>query len=194
MRTLQGQPTYHEDVKKSRFYAVAARVDSVDEALSFIDAASDAQAGHNCWAYRVGSEYRFSDDGEPGGSAGRPILSAIEGQDLDHVCVVVSRIFGGIKLGVGGLVRAYGGAAAKCLQDAAVIRVEPEQALRISVPFANTSEVYVLLERFGGEKKDEMFDADGVTLDVVVSEGQVQEFLEQLADRTAGSAVVEIEE
>lgn len=75
----------------------------------FLQAVQDLQATHNCWAYKVGAQYRFSDDGEPAGTAGRPILSAIEAQHLDRVMVVVTRYFGGIKLGVGGLVRAYGG-------------------------------------------------------------------------------------
>ena len=76
----------------------------------------DPQATHNCWAYRIGQQYRFSDDGEPGGTAGRPILQAIEGQGFDQVVVVVTRWYGGIKLGAGGLARAYGGCAAECLR------------------------------------------------------------------------------
>ena len=79
---------------------------------------ADPTATHNCWAYRIGSEYRFSDDGEPAGTAGRPILAAIDGQGCDQVVVVVTRWYGGIKLGAGGLVRAYGGCAAECLRAA----------------------------------------------------------------------------
>lgn len=191
MRTLARQTVYHEEIKKSRFCATAAPVDNVDAALSFIERVSDPGAGHNCWAYRIGAEYRFNDDGEPGGSAGRPILSAIEGKDLDHVCVVVSRVFGGIKLGVGGLMRAYGGTAAKCLQEAPVSEIVPQCELRVFVPFANLNEVYVLLERFAGEKTSERFATDGAQLGVVLSEQDVQEFSSQLADRTAGLATVQ---
>jgi hypothetical protein len=81
-------------------------------------ARSPTDATHNCWAWRIGGDYRSSDDGEPAGTAGRPILAAIDGQGFDRVMVVVTRWFGGIKLGAGGLVRAYGGAAAECLRTA----------------------------------------------------------------------------
>ncbi|EVT88371.1 thymidylate synthase [Pseudomonas aeruginosa VRFPA09] len=115
--TLQGLAEYREEIRKSRFHTIAAPVADEDEAQAFIAAHRDASAGHNCWAWKCGAQYRFSDDGEPGGSAGRPILAAIEGQDMDCVAVLVSRWFGGIKLGTGGLARAYGGGAAKCLQQ-----------------------------------------------------------------------------
>ena len=82
--------------------------------MRFFAANSDPEATHNCWAYKIGQEYRFNDDGEPGGTAGRPILQAIEGQGMDRVAVLVVRWFGGVKLGAGGLVRAYGGCAANC--------------------------------------------------------------------------------
>ena len=117
--TLATRASHSIDVKHSRFLAQAAPVDSPDAALAFFAEVGDPAATHNCWAYRIGSEYRFNDDGEPGGTAGRPILAAIEGQGLDRVAVVVTRWYGGIKLGAGGLVRAYGGAAAECLRTAA---------------------------------------------------------------------------
>lgn len=99
-------PLVHEtEVKKSRFIAHAAHAASPSAALAFVAERRDAQARHNCWAYRCGSEFRSSDDGEPSGTAGRPILSAIEGAGLDHVVVLVVRWFGGIKLGAGGLTR-----------------------------------------------------------------------------------------
>ena len=118
-------PAHHEkEIKKSRFMAVAMRAETSVEAMEQIGKVSLPDATHNCWAYKIGGEYRFSDDGEPGGSAGRPILAAIEGQELDRVTVVVSRYFGGIKLGVGGLVRAYGGTAAECLRQAQKLEVK----------------------------------------------------------------------
>ena len=78
----------------------------------------DLTANHNCWAFRIGQTYRFNDDGEPSGTAGKPILQAIDGQSLDHIAVVVTRWFGGTLLGSGGLIRAYGGTAAMCLRAA----------------------------------------------------------------------------
>jgi len=103
--TLAAPCEYFEVIRKSRFLAKAAPVASADEAQAFIQTVSDPDATHNCWAWKVGSQYRFSDDGEPGGTAGRPMLTAIEGQDCDQVVVVVTRWFGGIQLGTGGLAR-----------------------------------------------------------------------------------------
>ncbi|MCB2636757.1 YigZ family protein, partial [Listeria monocytogenes] len=81
--TLQGLAEYREEIRKSRFHTIAAPVADEDEAQAFIAAHRDASAGHTCGAWKCGAQYRFSDDGEPGGSAGRPILAAIEGQDMD---------------------------------------------------------------------------------------------------------------
>src|SRR3990167_6314868 len=128
---LLGPCEYREEIRKSRFLARAAPVASAAEAQAFIAAARDPSASHNCWAWKVGNQYRFSDDGEPGGTAGRPILAAIEGQAFDQVVVLVIRWYGGIQLGTGGLARAYGGSANKCLQAAPRIElVAPEQDRR----------------------------------------------------------------
>lgn len=94
--TLAAPCEYREEIRKSRFIALAAPVTSAAEAQAFIAGASDPAASHNCWAWKVGTQYRFSDDGEPGGTAGRPMLAAIEGQDMDQVAVVVIRWYGGI--------------------------------------------------------------------------------------------------
>ena len=113
------QPVSHTlEVKHSRFIAHTAPIDSAAAAMAILQQVAAADATHNCWAYRYGRDYRSSDDGEPAGTAGRPILAAIDGQGFDRVMVVVTRWFGGIKLGAGGLVRAYGGAAAECLRTA----------------------------------------------------------------------------
>jgi hypothetical protein len=103
--TLSAAHTVETEVKKSRFIALAAPAASGAEALAFVKRSADAGARHNCWAYRVGADFRCSDDGEPGGTAGRPILNAIEGAGLDATVVLVTRWFGGIKLGAGGLTR-----------------------------------------------------------------------------------------
>ena len=97
--TLAGPAEFLLEVKKSRHLARAVPVESPQAALDWIAAVSVPDATHNCWAYRVGQDYRFSDDGEPSGTAGRPILSAIDGQGLDGVAVVVTRWYGGVHLG-----------------------------------------------------------------------------------------------
>ena len=97
---------YREEIRKSRFLAQARAISSAADAQAFIEQVSDPGASHNCWAWKIGQQYRFSDDGEPGGTAGRPILAAIEAQGFDGVAVVVTRWYGGIQLGTGGLARA----------------------------------------------------------------------------------------
>lgn len=123
MFTLQRIETHAQDIKKSRFLAVCGPVSSEQAAKDFIAEQSDLTASHNCWAYRIGQTYRFNDDGEPSGTAGKPILQAIDGQSLDHVAAIVIRWFGGTLLGSGGLMRAYGGTAAICLRAAEKVAV-----------------------------------------------------------------------
>ena len=110
--TLAARTTHAIEVKHSRFIAHAAPVATPADAMDVLKDVEVRDATHNCWAWRIGGDYRSSDDGEPAGTAGRPILAAIDGQGFDRVMVVVTRWFGGVKLGAGGLVRAYGGAAA----------------------------------------------------------------------------------
>src|SRR5688500_7406689 len=119
LSTLAQAVSISEEIKKSRFLCQAAPVATPEAALEFLAQISDPQATHNCWAYRIGQHYRFSDDGEPVGTAGKPMLQAIDGQGFDQVVAVVTRWYGGIKLGAGGLMRAYGGVTAQCLRLAA---------------------------------------------------------------------------
>ncbi len=116
--TLTGFCEFREEIRKSRFITFAAPITSPQDAQAFIEQHSDLNATHNCWAWKLGGQYRSNDDGEPGGTAGRPILAAIDGQGCDRVLVVVTRWFGGIKLGAGGLVRAYTDAVAQALLTA----------------------------------------------------------------------------
>jgi len=118
MFTISRVETFSQDIKKSRFVAIAAPVSTEQAAKDFLREHSDPSANHNCWAWRMGQNYRFNDDGEPSGTAGKPILQAIDGQQIDNVVVLVIRWFGGILLGSGGLIRAYGGTAASCLREA----------------------------------------------------------------------------
>ena len=97
--TLADKVVYEEEIQKSRFIAEAAPVASEEEALAFLAENREPEATHNGYAYKIGLLYRFSDDGEPSGTAGKPILHAIEAQGLDRVAVLVVRYFGGVKLG-----------------------------------------------------------------------------------------------
>ena len=160
---LSGPHRYAEDIRKSRFLAQAAPVDTAAMALAFIQQASDISANHNCWAFRIGQIYRFNDDGEPGGTAGRPILQAIEGQGIDHVVVLVTRWFGGIKLGAGGLVRAYGGTAAECLRTAARTPIVPTARLGVRAALTDLALLKARLKELDANIEQETFHAPEVT-------------------------------
>jgi uncharacterized YigZ family protein len=184
--TLAGPACHEARIKHSRFLAQAMPVSSPEEALSSLAALSDPGATHNCWAWRLGERYRSSDDGEPGGTAGRPILAAIDGRGLDGVLVVVTRWFGGIKLGAGGLVRAYGGTAAECLRAAAVVEVHRRVELDLAVGFSDLGAVQGLLTRLGVLRVGEGYSDDAATLRVSLGEDEVGAFLQALADATRG--------
>ncbi|MCB1609836.1 MAG: YigZ family protein [Xanthomonadales bacterium] len=129
--TLAEPASLEQVIKNSRFLARAWPIGNIEEAEQQIAEIARQEASHHCWAWRLGSQYRFHDANEPAGTAGRPILAAIEGQNLDDVLVIVTRWFGGTKLGTGGLVRAYGGAAAECLRLAHRRTIIPQSSLRI---------------------------------------------------------------
>lgn len=190
MRTLAGNATAEVEIRRSRFIAHAARVDKLQQTLDFYEAVADPDATHNCWAWKLDQQYRFNDDGEPGGSAGRPILGAIEGKGLDHTMVVVTRYFGGTKLGVGGLVRAYSGTAAKALDAAGVVTIAPTVHVRIDAGFEHTGQVYAALESCGAKKRDEAFGSAGVTIDAVITAADLDRLRALLSDTTRGNATV----
>ncbi|KAK2977300.1 hypothetical protein RJ640_013065 [Escallonia rubra] len=133
--TIQERVTFVREIKKSKFIAIAGHIPDERSAQSFLNEVKDPRATHNCWAYQVGDQYRSNDDGEPSGTAGKPMHSAIVSSGLDRVMVVVIRYFGGIKLGTGGLVRAYGGVAAECLRNAPTCLVKSKVPMGLEVPF-----------------------------------------------------------
>lgn len=184
--TLAGPCQHAEDIKKSRFLAQAAPVDSPEQALAFVRQVSDPAATHNCWAYRIGQDYRFNDDGEPGGTAGRPILQAIEGQGIDRAVVVVTRWFGGVKLGAGGLVRAYGGTAAECLRVAERLPIIAMARLGLHCEFAELALLKARLKELGAQIEQEEFGADGVALQLRLPESQLGDAQARITDITRG--------
>ncbi|PWC87657.1 YigZ family protein [Azospirillum sp. TSO5] len=192
MFTLVRTERFEQEIKKSRFLAQAAPADSEEEARRFIAEHSMPDAGHNCWALRVGDVYRFSDDGEPGGTAGRPILQAIEGQELDRVAVVVSRWFGGILLGAGGLLRAYGGTAASCLKAAEREPIVDYATLSVACAFADEARIRSSLGGFPGTRVETTgFTPEGVRLHVTLPRDRADAFIRLVADISRGQAVVE---
>ena len=191
MTVTLAAPAAHELVARhSRFLANAAPVEDTDAAAAFIAAVSVADATHNCWAWRIGSAYCSSDDGEPAGTAGRPILAAIDGQGLDGVVVVVTRWYGGIKLGAGGLVRAYGGTAAECLRTANRREVVDMAEVDVDCPFADLAAVHAALPVFGAEKLVEDFAADGVHFRLRLPASRLPALASHLRDATRDRARV----
>jgi len=189
--TLAEPAGYEEEIKKSRFVCYAARVDEVEEAALFLESVKDPTATHNCWAYKIGQEYRFSDDGEPGGTAGQPILRAIAGHGLDHVMVVVTRYFGGIKLGAGGLARAYGGVAAECLRRARKTEVVPLVRLRVEIPYVLSAKLYPLLVAVEARVLGESYGSEALVWEVEVPRPRLEELRRSFADASKGKARVQ---
>lgn len=164
--TLAGPATWQEEIKRSRFLATAAPVADPDEALAWIAAHRDPRATHNAWAFRAGGVSRCHDDGEVSGTAGRPMLGTIEKQGLERVAVLVTRFYGGVKLGSGGLVRAYGGVAGACLQAAPRRELVARRRVRLTVPFAGQGRVFGVLHRLPVERCGETATVTGITLDL----------------------------
>lgn len=182
--TLAAAASHVLEVKHSRFIVHAAPAATPDAALAFLSQVADPAATHNCWAYRIGGEYRSSDDNEPAGTAGRPILAAIEGQGYDQVMVVVTRWFGGIKLGAGGLVRAYGGAAAECLRLAERLPLIALREIAVACPFEDLGHVHGALGLHQAEKLGESFDESGAQLRLRMPEARVDALKSHLRDAT----------
>jgi len=189
--TLDQTEHFEQEIRKSRFLAIACPVETEAEAKALIAGVSDLSANHNCWAWRVGQAYRFSDDGEPSGTAGKPILQAIDGQALDRTLVVVTRWFGGILLGSGGLMRAYGGTAALCLRAAAKTEYVERAALSVSLGFSDLALVKARLAALPGLMiDDEIFHDSGARLFFRIPSERAEETLRLIVDLTSGRAEI----
>ena len=144
-RTIKEDGQVQEEIKKSRFICHAKRVYSEEEARDFITAIKKEhyKATHNCSACIVGERSeikRTSDDGEPSGTAGIPMLGVLENHNLTNVCVVVTRYFGGIKLGAGGLIRAYAGSVALAVKEIGIIEIKEQAGIQIHMTYAQYQE------------------------------------------------------
>ena len=186
--TLAAPAQHSLEVKHSRFLAHAAPIASPEAASAFLREVAVPEATHNCWAWRLGGDYRSSDDGEPAGTAGRPILAAIDGQGYDRVVVVVTRWYGGIKLGAGGLVRAYGGAAAECLRLGERLPLVETVTLAVHVAFEDVSLLHHLLPAFSAVKQAESFDATGARIEFDLPADQAGALKIRLRDATRDRA------
>jgi putative IMPACT (imprinted ancient) family translation regulator len=198
--TVGGQWEAEETIKKSRFVARCFPAPTFVEARSFIDRVSDPKARHNCWAWRGLDSHRSDDDGEPAGTAGRPILSSIEGERLSNVVVVVTRYKGydAPLLGAGGLLRAYASASSLVLRSVSKIEMISTQELLVTVPLTDIGPVQSIISKREGRKPGQgavrrrNIDYHGTSVDVsvVIEVAHVDEFEEEVRDAARGAAVV----
>ena len=179
-------------IKKSRFIGIAKHCESWEEAQATIESirAEHPKARHICFGVVLGSnvvQERANDDSEPTGTAGAPILGGIKGEGLtDTLCVVV-RYFGGIKLGAGGLIRAYGSTARQVLREASTKVLIPKSVFRISSSSANVGQIYDIVRRFNGSVSDEVYQSNGdVQLSVTCETTTVERMEQSLLDGTRG--------
>ena len=175
--------------KKSRFIGRVWCVESEEEALARIQEMKKQHydASHNCWAYIIkDGPMRFSDDGEPGGTAGNPMMQVLQREQLYNVVCVVTRYFGGVLLGAGGLVRAYTKGAKIAIDAAGKSMKRIWSVLYVPCPYSFYERVKLETEAFGGVIRDTQFGAE-VELEILVAEGQVLAFLDKLTDMTAGT-------
>jgi uncharacterized YigZ family protein len=196
--TTVGRDAEHlETVKGSRFLAWVRTVEDEGSARRAVEEARATfpDASHHCSAWRIGARLAADDDGEPGGTAGRPMLEVLLKRDLDHVAVVCVRWFGGTKLGAGGLVRAYGGTAAKAL-DAAGTRFVPDMRRgTVLVPYPRLDVVHRLLDGWPRLTKGEgAFAAGGAALPVELLADDVEALRTRLADVSAGEVRLRLDE
>ena len=175
--------------KKSRFIGRVWPVETEEEALARIAEMKKQHydATHNCWAYVLKSgAMRFSDDGEPGGTAGNPMMMVLQKENIYNVCCVVTRYFGGTLLGAGGLVRAYTKGAKIAIDAAGKSMKRVWSVLYIPCPYTYYERVKLEVEAFEGVIRDTQFGAE-VELEILVAQPKAQAFLDKILDMTAGT-------
>ncbi|HIQ85941.1 MAG TPA: YigZ family protein [Candidatus Scatomorpha gallistercoris] len=176
--------------KKSRFIGQVQHVESVSEAMAFVDAVRKkyADATHNVWAYVLADgQMRWSDDGEPGGTSGQPTLNVFRSANVCDVACVVTRYFGGTLLGSGGLVRAYSKAASMALEAAGRARMAEWRGVSVECTYAQYERIRRLLDAAGAADIEGGF-GEFVTITALLPEGTAEPFGERLTDTTAGQA------
>lgn len=175
--------------KKSRFIGRAWPVETEEEALAHIAEMKKQHydATHNCWAYVIkDGPVRFSDDGEPGGTAGMPMVQVLQKENLYNVCCVVTRYFGGTLLGAGGLVRAYTKGAKIAIDAAGKSMKRVWSVIYLPCPYTYYERVKLEVEAHAGIIRDTQFGSE-VELEILVAEADAQKFLDKIVDMTAGT-------
>ncbi|MFB8244981.1 YigZ family protein [Streptomyces sp. NPDC055952] len=194
-RTVARAGVHETEVNRSRFLCALAPAATEQEAQEFIAAVrkEHADANHNCWAYVIGADasvQKAGDDGEPGGTAGVPMLQMLLRRDMRYVVAVVTRYFGGVKLGAGGLIRAYGGAVGEAL-DAVGTRTRRRYRLAtVTVDHQRAGKLENDLRTTGREVRGVRY-AEDVALEIALPDAELDAFRAWLADVTSGTARLE---
>lgn len=182
--------------KKSRFIATVQPVKSEEEALVFIESLRKKywNATHNCFAYVIGEHFqvqRCSDDGEPSGTAGKPMLDVLLGEEIHNVAVVVTRYFGGTLLGTGGLVRAYSSSTKEGLLASKVIMKMHGQKLTVRTDYTGLGKIQYILGQRGIRILDSVY-TDKVELEVLLPEAEIGTVMSEIREGTNGQAIMEL--
>ncbi|MFC4772110.1 YigZ family protein [Enterococcus hermanniensis] len=191
-RTIKADHQHEIEIKKSRFICFLKRISSEKEAKDFIQQIKKEhwKANHNCSAFVLGERneiQRSSDDGEPSGTAGVPILEVLKKNDLINVCAVVTRYFGGTKLGAGGLIRAYSGATAQAITDVGIVEGRLQQEILVHLNYQNWGKLENFLTQEKIAVKETQF-TDQVITTCMVDESSVADFESQVTDLLNGQA------
>ncbi|MCG8970103.1 MULTISPECIES: YigZ family protein [Streptomyces] len=195
-RTVPRAGVHETEINRSRFLCALAPAATEEEAQAFIASVRKrhADANHNCWAYVIGADaavQKASDDGEPGGTAGVPMLQMLLRRDMRYVVAVVTRYFGGVKLGAGGLIRAYGGAVGEALDDLGTLTRRRFRLATVTVDHQRAGKLQNELRATGREVRDVRY-AEAVTIEIGLPDADVDTFRGWLADATAGTAGFEL--
>ena len=191
-KTTVGESTAQYEIQRSKFITHAKHVESEEEARAYIQEQKRAyfDARHNCSAYVLGADgakQKSNDDGEPGGTAGNPILDAIKKNELTNIVVVVTRYFGGIKLGAGGLIRAYSHSAVLGLEAADIVPMTPLAVVHVRLGYDLLAPVENYLRQKSIRTGEKAY-AEDVTIDVLLQEDEEEAMLAALTDLTSGRA------
>ena len=185
-RTIKEDGQVQEELKKSRFICHIKRVTTENEARNFIQAVKKEhyKATHNCSAFILGEKSemkRSSDDGEPSGTAGVPMLGVLENQQLTNVCAVVTRYFGGIKLGAGGLIRAYSSNVALAIKEIGIVHIKEQLGLRIALSYSQYQELPNFLKANHLQEQDTSF-TEQVQTNIFVDKDDKDSVIEELIE------------
>lgn len=202
--TIKQDGRVEEEIKKSRFICHVKRVKTEDEARNFINSIKKEhhKANHNCSCFILGESAeikRSSDDGEPSGTAGIPMLTVLENHRLTNTVVVVTRYFGGIKLGAGGLIRAYAGSVSRAIEEIGKVFIKEQEGISIRLSYAQYQEFANWRNKHGLEEYDTLFLTD-IQTTIYTDKEQVKGILTDLEDfyrgkvdaQTAGNRIVEL--